>query len=96
MLHTRYNLLYYSTQHEVVLYYILFGCPDYLIFEPGMGYFFHSRFFQTSFVQWLFSFAQNLQTLVTILIYKNVFGPLGYSASAYDWLAPKGTVKFRK
>ena len=71
------------------------GAPDYLIFEPGMGYFFHSRFFQTSFVQWLFSFAQNLQTLVTILIYKNVFGPLGYSASAYDWLAPKGTVKFR-
>ena len=38
-----------------------------------MGY-----FFQISFVQWLFCFAQNLLTLVTILIYKNFFGPLGY------------------
>ena len=30
-------------------------------------------------MQWLFCFAQNLQTLVTILIYKNVFGHLGYN-----------------
>ena len=54
-----------------------------------MGYFFHARFFQTSFVQWLFCFAQNLQTLVTILIYKNFFGPLGYSASAYVMVGPE-------
>ena len=37
--------------------------------------------------EWLFCFAQNLQTLVTILIYKNFFGPLGYSASADGLLA---------
>ena len=62
------NLIYYSTQHE--------GPPVRgPLFEPGMGYFFHARFFQTSFVEWLFCFAQNLQTLVTILIYKNFFGP---------------------
>ena len=55
--------------------------------------FFHSRFFQTSFVQWLFCFAQNLQTLVTILIYKNVFDPLGYSASACVMVSPE---RYRK
>ena len=38
-----------------------------------MGY-----FFQISFAQWLFCFAQNLLTLVIILIYKNFFGSLGY------------------
>ena len=60
-----------------------------MIFEPGMGYLFHARFFQTSFVQWLFCFAQNLQTLVTILICKNYFGSLGYSASAYVVVGPE-------
>ena len=60
-----------------------------MIFEPGMGYFFHAIVFQTSFVKWLFCFAQNLQTLVTILIYKNFFNPLGYSASAYVMVGPE-------
>ena len=36
-----------------------------------------------------FSFVQNLQTLVTILIYKNSFGPLGYSVSAYVMVGPE-------
>ena len=54
-----------------------------------MSYFFHARLFQTSFVQWLFCFAQNLQTSVTILIYKNFFGPLGYSALAYVMAGPE-------
>ena len=60
-----------------------------MIFEPGMGYFFHARFFQTSFLRWLFCFAQNLQTLGTILIYKNFSGPLGYSSSAYVVVGPE-------
>ena len=34
-------------------------------------------------------FSQNLQTLVTILIYKNFFGSLGYSASAYVMVGPE-------
>ena len=78
------NLIYYSTQHE--------GPPvrgPLFDFWAGDGLFFsHAIFFQTSFLQWLFCFAQNLQTLVTILIYKIFLGPLGYSASAYV-MAPK-------
>ena len=44
-------------------------------------------------MQWLFCFAQILQTLVTILMYKNVFDPLGYSASAYVMVSPE---RYRK
>ena len=78
------NLIYFSTQHE--------GPPvrgPLFDFWAGDGLFFHAKLFQTSFVEWLFCFAQNLQTLVTILIYKNFFGPLGYSASAYVMVGPE-------
>ena len=68
------NLIYYSTQHE--------GPPvrsPLFDFCAGGGYFFRARFSQISFVQWLyFVLHKNLQTLVTILIYKNFFGPLDY------------------
>ena len=68
------NLIYYSTQHE--------GPPvrgPLFDFCAGGGYFLRARFSQISFVQWLyFVLHKNLQTLVTILIYKNFFGPLGY------------------
>ena len=67
------NLIYLSTQHE--------GPPvrgPLFDFCAGGGYFFRARFSQISFVQWLYFVLQkNLQTVVTILIYKNFFGPLG-------------------
>ena len=66
-------LIYFSTQHE--------GPPvrgPLFDFCAGGGYFFRARFSQISFVQWLyFVLHKNLQTLVTILNYKNFFGPLG-------------------
>ena len=53
----------------------------YLIFEPGMGYFFHATFFQTSFVHWLFRFALNLQTFSALWALR---------PRLMQWLAPKG------
>ena len=83
------DLIYYSTQHKLRATSKKPTTVHYLIFEQGMACFFHARFFQISFVQWLFCFAQNLQTLVTILIYKNFFGPLGYPALAYVMVGSK-------
>ena len=55
----------------------------YLIFEPGMAYFFHAGFFQTSFVQWLFCFALNLQPFSTLWAIR---------PRLMQWLTPKGII----
>ena len=76
-------LIYYSTQRE--------GPPvrgPLFDFWAGDGLFFSTQdFFRTLFVQQQFCFARNVQTLMTILIYKNFFGPLG--ASAYVMVGPE-------
>ena len=79
------NLIYYSTQHEWPT-----ARGPLFDFLAGDGLFFFScKIFQTSFLLWLSCFAQNLQTSVTILIYKNFSGPLGYLASAYVMAGPE-------
>ena len=61
--------------------------PTILFLSRGWVIFFFMQDF--SDLLWLSCFAQNLQTSVTILIYKNFFGPLGYLASAYVMAGPE-------
>ena len=50
----------------------------YLIFEPGMGYFFfHARFFQTTFLQWLFCFALKFTDFSDNIDQQEFFRPFG-------------------
>ena len=74
------DLIYYSTQHELRATSKKPTNVHYLIFEQGMAcFFFHARFFQTSFVQWLFCFAQKFTDFSDNIDLQEFFRPFGLS-----------------